>query len=46
MPIETRLRELLAELAKLRERAKLVCETTQMLRQDHHFIVETARAQT
>ena len=42
--IGTRLRELLAELAELRQRAKVAREKTQMLRRDHRFIVETARS--
>jgi hypothetical protein len=37
---------LFAELAELRERAKVACERTQLLRQDHSFIVEAARAQS
>jgi uncharacterized coiled-coil DUF342 family protein len=46
MVIGTRLRELLAELAELRERAKLTCERSQRLRRERHDIVETARAQS
>jgi hypothetical protein len=42
----TRLRELLIEVAELRQRAKLTCERTQMLRQDHRFIIEAARSQS
>jgi uncharacterized coiled-coil DUF342 family protein len=46
MVIGTRLRELLAELAELREQAKLACERSQRLRRERHGIIETARAQT
>ena len=46
MVIGTRLRELLAELAELRERAKLACERSQRLRQESHGIVEAARRQS
>jgi hypothetical protein len=46
MVIGTRLRELLAELAELREQAKLACERSQRLRRERHGIVETARAQS
>jgi hypothetical protein len=46
MVIGTRLRELLAELAELRQQAKLACERSQRLRRERHGIVETARAQS
>jgi hypothetical protein len=45
MMIETRLRELLAELAELRQQAKLACQRSQTVRQDHRFILESARSQ-
>jgi uncharacterized coiled-coil DUF342 family protein len=46
MVIGTRLRELLAELAELRQQAKMACERSQRLRGERHGIVETARAQS
>jgi hypothetical protein len=37
---------LLAELAELREEAKMACERSQGLRRERHGIIETARAQS
>src|SRR5947209_17936677 len=46
VPTETPFQQAFADLAELRQRAKLACERSEMLRRDHRIIVDAARSQS